>query len=368
MPSRASDADRRVSLSWIRRGGVERLRIEGLDPPGRRPPPGLALLPAALVQAALETPSLQPLGGRFTVDGEGLCFTPQLPFVEGMSYALMLRGPDADVAPGVWTIERPTRAHAPSATVTGLFPSAPVAPLNLLKIYVHFSAPMTEGCSDRAVEVRRGDTGEVLDDVFFLGRSELWDRARRRLTLLLDPGRIKRGLGPHEAMGYPLAEGAWVEVRITERFLDAQGAPLRAGAVRRYRIGAPLREHVDPARWRRRWPAVGSCDPLVVNFDRPLDHALLQHALRVTDGEGAPMAGRVTVGASEKSWRFYPDQPWREGRYTLVVDPVLEDLAGNSLTRVFDRDLEKAEDAPARGQEPIRFSRSLVARRAREAV
>jgi hypothetical protein len=31
----------------------------------------------------------------------------------------------------------------------------------------------------------------------------------------------------------------------------------------------------------------------------------------------------------------------------VTVDPLLEDLAGNSLVRVFDRDLTRAEDAPA---------------------
>ena len=31
----------------------------------------------------------------------------------------------------------------------------------------------------------------------------------------------------------------------------------------------------------------------------------------------------------------------------MLVDPRLEGLAGNSLIRVFDRDLTRAEDAPA---------------------
>jgi hypothetical protein len=30
----------------------------------------------------------------------------------------------------------------------------------------------------------------------------------------------------------------------------------------------------------------------------------------------------------------------------LVVDPALEDLAGNSVSRVFDRDLTRPVDAP----------------------
>jgi hypothetical protein len=35
---------------------------------------------------------------------------------------------------------------------------------------------------------------------------------------------------------------------------------------------------------------------------------------------------------------------WASGPHQLVVDPVLEDLAGNSVSRVFDRDLSRSED------------------------
>ena len=360
MPSRLSDETASVVLGWVRRRGRDRLAISGLPIDAGRPPPGLSILPAALVPAALETPALQPLGGRFAVDGETLVFTPQLPFVDGLGYALVLR--DGAAPPRVWTLDRPAKTAAAATTVVGLYPTAPAAPLNLLKLYVHFSAPMSEGRAAGAVEVRREDTGELLQDVFYLGRSELWDPARRRLTLLLDPGRIKRGLGPHEAMGYPLVEGTWITVSITDRFRDAQRSPLKAGASRRYWIGPPVREHVDPARWRRRWPAAGSTDPLTVSFDRPLDHGLLQHAIKVLNTGGASVPGHVEVGAGEKSWRFHPDQPWEAAAYTLAVDPVLEDLAGNSLTRVFDRDLERAEDAPPRGPEPVLFTRTLAAR------
>ena len=342
-----------VRLDWVRRRGRERLRISGLDLPGGKPPLGLGVLPAELATA-----DLQPLGGRFGVDGGVLYFTPDLPFVDGLDYALVARGD----APSLWTIARPASAPEASARVLGLHPTAEAVPLNLLKLYVYFSDAMSEGAAAGAVEVRREDTGEVLEDVFYRGRSELWDPARRRLTLLLDPGRIKRGLGPHEAKGYPLVEGVWVTVAITERFRDAKGAPLSAGALRRYWIGPLVREPVDPARWRLDWPTPATRDPLSVTFDRPLDHGLLQHALRVTLADGAPVLGEATIGAGETSWRFHPHAPWEAADYALVVDPVLEDLAGNSLTRVFDRDLERAEDAPRRGSEPVVFTHRLAAR------
>jgi hypothetical protein len=207
---------------------------------------------------------------------------------------------------------------------------------------------MSEGQAAGAVEVVREDTGARLEDVFHQGRSELWDPARRRLTLLLDPGRIKRGLGPHEAMGYPLAEGTWIRVTLTERLRDADGAPLARGLSRRYWVGPALRRAVDPDLWRIAWPAALSSDPLEIRFDRPMDHALLHSALTVADADGAPVAGRIEAGPEEASWRFHPDRPWRAGRHALKVAPHLEDLAGNSLARVFDRDLDLAEDAPRR--------------------
>ena len=38
--------------------------------------------------------------------------------------------------------------------------------------------------------------------------------------------------------------------------------------------------------------------------------------------------------------------PWTDAPHRVVVDPVLEDVAGNSVRRVFDRDLSNADDDP----------------------
>jgi hypothetical protein len=176
---------------------------------------------------------------------------------------------------------------------------------------------------------------------------ELWDPDRRRLTLLLDPGRIKRGLAPHEEAGYPLAEGVPVVISIDAGFRDGAGRPLRAGSERRYDVGPAVRSRIDPRGWTCVHPTVGSKEPLTVAFDRPLDHAMLGHCLSVVDMAEGALHGRGSTGAEERSWIFEPDSTWRDVRYQLVVDPRLEDLAGNSLVRVFDRDLTRAEDAPS---------------------
>jgi hypothetical protein len=236
--------------------------------------------------------------------------------------------------------------NAPTTEVVAVYPSTEELPVNQLKLYVYFSSPMSEGWAARAVQVRRADNHTPLEDVFLAAEPELWDRERQRLTLLLDPGRIKRGLAPHQEAGYPLIEGVPVIVTIISEFRDAAGRPLRADAQRRYQIGPPVRVRVVPSKWRCYYPAAGSMDPLIVEFDRPLDHALLQHSLWVNRADGRALAGRGSVGPGERSWRFEPQAPWEKGQHQLVIDSWLEDLAGNSLIRVFDRDLTQAEDDP----------------------
>ncbi len=284
-------------------------------------------------------PGLAPMAGRFVREGEAICFVPRFPFLGATRYSVVLGGVE------VGTLLRPLRAGPATTRVVGIYPSAGCVPLNLLKIYVHFSAAMSEGESAGAVHVRRADTGELLDGVFLPMDPELWDRRRRRLTLLLDPGRIKRGLAPHEEAGYPLADGIPVVVTVEAGFRDAEGRALMTGSQRSYQVGPAVRTPVDPALWRCDAPASGSMGPLTVHFERALDHALLQHSLAVAHRRDGPVAGRSSIGPDERSWEFAPSAPWGRGRYLVTVDPRLEDLAGNSLARVFDRDLTRPEDA-----------------------
>ena len=98
------------------------------------------------------------------------------------------------------------------------------------------------------------------------GEHELRDASRRRLTVLLDPARIKRGLAGHREAGYPLRPGEPFRLVVDSGFRDAQGLPLRAGAHRRYGVGGEERRHVDPASWVLTVPPAGTSEPLQVAF------------------------------------------------------------------------------------------------------
>ena len=285
-----------------------------------------------VVPAGLDGGSLPSMAGEVWIDGDVLGFTPRFPFAAGTTYAVTVNGETA-------TIERPAADATPAAEVVAIHPDADDVPLNLLRIYVHFSAPMSEGFAARAVQMCRAGTGEPLQGTFLRQEPELWDAAHRRLTLFLDPARIKRGLVPNLEAGYPLTEGVPVVLRVGTEFRDAFGQPLRAQAERAYQVGAAIRARIDPAAWRWAVPRAGTTEPLTLQFDRPLDHAMLGRCLWITDASGARLSGESTVAAGDRGWRFTPHRPWPEGRLQLSVDTTLEDVAGNAVAHVFDRDL-----------------------------
>lgn len=302
----------------------------------------IRIVPSDLLAAGLRP--LPSTAGSFFLEEDALWFTPRFPFRDGLDYSVLI-----DELGGTSTtlsIQRPAAAGAPVTSVVAVYPSSAVVPLNLLRIYVQFSSPMSEGRAERSLQMLRADTRKPLPGVFLRMVHELWDSGRRRLTVLLDPGRIKRGLVPNAEDGYPLSEGVPVVFRVDERFEDSSGRTLTSSFERAYDIGPPLRSKVSPDQWRLDPPNPGSQGPLSVYFDRPMDRGLLAHCLRVETASGERVLGDIAVGDGELSWSFRPHSAWRPGGHRIVVDTKLEDVAGNSIRRVFDRDLDDPDNDP----------------------
>ena len=361
-----------LALTWCDYRGKDSLRVSGWTDDELGVLKGLdagelnrclALLTAEAlesgVQSGAEPGAVPAVAGQFELSGESVYFIPRFPFVAGMRYSLLVRHPlsgGTSDRPRVWNIQRPARQYLdspPAANVVAIYPDVKQVPVNLLKFYVQFSEAMSEGKAQQAIRVCRDDTQEPLDGVFVPMDPELWDRSRQRLTLLLDPARIKHGLVPNLEVGYPLIEGVPFRLFIDPDFRDARGRPLKAGAERRYEVGPEVRLRIDPQQWKLSVPAAGSLDPLAVEFERPLDYALLQRCLWVSGPRGTSLsphrtlvAGSGETGQGEGSWLFTPESPWIEGRHQLIVERQLEDLAGNSPVRVFDRDMTEPDDGP----------------------
>lgn len=203
--------------------------------------------------------------------------------------------------------------------VIAVYPSASQVPSNLLRFYIEFSAPMESDWARTHVRLL-DDSNRVVEHAFLEMDDELWDPARRRLTVLFDPGRIKRGLRSHVEMGAPLIEG-----RRYRLVVDSVVRPFsHEFSVVGFDSVSP-----DPNRWTRSSPRIGTREPLVVRFGEPLDHALASRLIAVD------VVGRADLSDDDSVWRFIPASPW-DGAPKLRVNRALEDLAGNSIGRVFD--------------------------------
>jgi len=310
---------------------------------------------SATIEVFVDGPSdPPPLLGQSGRDGDLLSFTPRYPLQPGLRYRVVYRQ-SARATPVVASFATPRAAPAASTRVEGISPSADALPENLLKLYLHFSAPMSRGEAYRRIQLLGAD-GRMVELPFLEIDQELWDHAGRRLTVLFDPGRVKRDLLPHEEAGSPLREGRSYTLVVERGWPDAQGNPLASTARKTFRVGPP---DYDPPRtgdWRLAAPRSGSRDPLVVTFPEPLDRALLERVLQVWDAAGARLPGDVSLDAGETRWLFTPRDAWRSGEHTLRAATILEDLAGNSIGRPFEVDVfERVEDRSLEVVESLKF-------------
>jgi hypothetical protein len=285
--------------------------------------------------------------GSYRIDHRCLRFTPRFPLVRGVRYGVVFRPARlpgrTDGAEMRAEFELPKAKPAAPTVVTHVYPSRDRLPENQLKFYLHFSAPMSRGESYRHIRLEDA-TGKPVDLPFLELDEELWDPAGTRFTLFFDPGRIKRGVKPREDVGPALVEGKRYTLVIARGWRDAAGNPLKETYRKPFRVVAPDDTPPDPKNWKIEPPAPNGLAPLTVIFPKPLDHALLQRLIWVTDEAGKRVAGTVRVTDEETRWLFTPTEPWQAGRYDLVVNTALEDLAGNQIGRPFEVDVFRPID------------------------
>jgi len=281
------------------------------------------------------------IAGTYAVKGDALRFTPRYPLKGGLAYRaeIFLPAPDRNSAPSRHekVVELPAPPPPAPAKVAAVYPSASVLPDNQLRFYLHFSAPMSRGDVYDHIRLLNED-GQSVNRPFLEIGEELWDNSGTRLTLLFDPGRVKRGLSPRELLGPVLETGGKYTLVIGRGWRDASGQPLAAEFRKEFTAAAPVETAIDHKAWKIESPAAGTREALVIRFPHPLDRALLARTITVESPADRQVAGEVTIGKEERSWQFRPDEPWKPGKHELVIDTTLEDTAGNRIGRPFEVD------------------------------
>jgi hypothetical protein len=290
---------------------------------------------------------LPDISGDHEILGDGVRFVPHLPFESGVPFRAILdlgalgHPGLAEIRTLEFSFRRETRAA--ETEVKQVFPSDNVLPENLLRLYVLFSNPMQRGRAADNVAIL-GPDGSPAPDVLYRAPVELWDSNMICLTILLDPGRLKRGVGPNRMLGPPLSAGQRYMLAVGPGMIDMHGRPLREGFAKSFSVSEAVREPVAIEEWTIRPPEMGGRQPLELVFPRKLDWAQLWRGITVISESGQPTSGRIDIDLGETRWRFTPDAPWQEGAHSIRVSPGLEDICGNTPYAPFDRPIRLADD------------------------
>jgi hypothetical protein len=287
---------------------------------------------------------LPPMLGTYRATTDSLRFEPQFPLEPGLAYRATFQpghapgGKKSSERPISAVLQRPVLKPEATTVVAQIYPSASIVPENLLKFYVHFSASMSGGHIYEHIHLLN-DAGKPVELPFLEIDEELWNPEMTRLTLFIDPGRIKRGVKPLEEVGPALEQDKSYTLVIDRNWKDSAGTPLKESFRKMFQVGPPDREPPDPARWKVLPPNRDTREPLTVAFPEPMDRALAQRMIHVHPASGSSVKGKVALDDQERRWTFVPVETWRAGSYTLTVQTTIEDLAGNNIGKPFEVDV-----------------------------
>ena len=226
------------------------------------------------------------------------------------------------------------------AKVVNVFPSSIELPENTIRFYIYFETPMKKEVAIQHVHLIDEDDIEV-KHVFMKFKRELWSPDGKRLTLLFDPGRIKRGVSTYEEIGAALHIGKSYKLVISHTWTDVFNQPLNGTFTKTFEVIEAYRTAINTINWKIDNPTVATIDPLMIEFDRIFDYALLQHMILVFDENGEEILGEITISENERKWSFVPESPWRNANTFIQIDSRLEDIAGNNFQSLLDHRIEQ---------------------------
>lgn len=294
-----------------------------------------------------------------------LTLTPRFDLVAGSTYRALLKTGDQVIAEIDW---KTADSSAPTPRVMSISPSSEALPANLLKFYVTFSEPMRGGRGIFDHFHIHNESGKRVEAPW--RQQELWSDDHRTLTLWIHPGRVKQGVNLRTTMGPVLLPGQHYSLLIENGLLSLPGKPTLGISQKKFTTIAEDHQRPSAKEWILTPPVAGSAGPVIIESPEPLDTWLARRYLTITDANAEPVATRVAIESThrnhnEKPGRLFAISPangnrWRDETYTLHAGEFLEDLAGNTPTRVFDTDLD--DPAPeATGADLQRTFRPLPA-------
>ena len=285
-----------------------------------------------------------PIQGQYTKEGDYLVFKPFFLFESGMNYVVETKNTNSDSTDFYQSFRIGNKKKIEEAKVVGIYPSANQLPENLLRFYIYFNTPMKKGQALKYIQLTDAE-GNIDNYVFMEFKQELWSADGKRLTILFDPGRIKRGVSTNIQRGPALLEGKGYNLNISDDWQDVYGQQLSIRTSKKFEVIKAYRHHITVNDWDINQPQENSYDALTIHFDRIIDHALIQSMIKLIDADENHVTGYWEILEKEQLIQFIPNKKWKKGNYRIKINSRFEDVVGNNLQNLLDHNENEDNDS-----------------------
>lgn len=264
--------------------------------------------------------------GEFSYQKSSTIFHPRVPLSNAFIYELV----DKKSKQVILKFKLKTKERKPSTFIKVIYPQDSILPQNLLRFHILFSTPMLKGQFDEQVKLINMSTGKEVKNIFIKGPHEIWNEDRTQLSLYLDPGRIKSGLGLQKLLGLPLKTGQLYQLEIAKDWKDVYGNKLFKKHTKVFTVNK-----LDKCRPDKKQIIIKHKNgKIILSFNEPINQPQISKTILIQK-KGISIKGNWTT-KNGRLYVFTTKQPLEKGRYKISISSELEDLAGNSFRRLFE--------------------------------
>ncbi len=217
--------------------------------------------------------------------------------------------------------------------VQNIFPRPRKLPENMLYFHITFTNPIApkQGIFDKIYLLDA--KGNRLKEVW--KKAEMYYKNGHGLSLLLHPGRVKRGMLSRKVLGPIFRRGQNYRLVISSKVKNIYGKPIGHTVHKDFTITSPDYEFVQAKTWSIQFPQK-SKRGLRLTFRESLDYASIRRGVIVMNEQNEAVAGEWRVEKNPRVYVFEPKEAWITQYYSVFFTGLLTDLSGNTLTRLFE--------------------------------
>ncbi|MCI4668017.1 MAG: hypothetical protein MRZ79_07635 [Bacteroidia bacterium] len=261
--------------------------------------------------------------------GEKLFIKPLVPFATNTDFELYFHGKEILT----FNVGNPSKRNY---NISHIEPRLDTLPANQLKFEIFSHEVFAESSPYPYIHLVDQE-GDSLKGTFLELSPPLFNEDLKSLTLWMDPGRIKRGLGLNLKFDTPLEEGKQYELRISKSLRNKYGEELEEDYVKKFYVAAPDRTQPVPKLIYKRKSKLSS---ITVDFGEPMAFLSVRNRISLYK-DGKYMDSGFRPDSVRRTWTCRNSEGWEDGNYEVRISMEVEDLAGNNLSRLFDEDLKK---------------------------